>query len=133
MDATRWFPAVSPLQGCRFMSNEYVLFPTISEVLDGQLADAFGSAVPKYVSQTRNLLALTKKARRPYTQKHSDNTRSWSPPMIKADPSKLVFENQVMTVKEVSALLQLSTKTVYKMARLGAVPCKKMGDTYRVG
>jgi excisionase family DNA binding protein len=99
------------------MSNEYVLFPTISEVLDGQLADAFGSAVPKYVSQTRNLLALTKKARRPYTQKHSDNTRSWSPPM--------------MTVKEVSALLQLSTKTVYKMARLGAVPCKKMGDTYR--
>jgi excisionase family DNA binding protein len=42
-----------------------------------------------------------------------------------------IFENQIMTVKEVAKLLKLSTKTVYKRVNSGEIPHKKIGDEIR--
>ena len=41
------------------------------------------------------------------------------------------FENQILIVKETAELLRVSTKTVYKLARAGEIPCMKIGRGFR--
>lgn len=48
---------------------------------------------------------------------------------IYLDPDSL-FENPI-TVKDVADLLAVSTKTIYKMAQSGDIPCKRVGTKYR--
>ncbi|MGK5083980.1 helix-turn-helix domain-containing protein [Bdellovibrionota bacterium FG-1] len=50
---------------------------------------------------------------------------------IPMDAAHTLFENQILTVKEVADLLKMSTKTVYKHVRAGVIPCKKIGKEIR--
>lgn len=52
------------------------------------------------------------------------------PFMSFADPDML-FDNQVLTIKGTARLLKYSQKTVYRLARSGEIPCKRVGREYR--
>lgn len=43
----------------------------------------------------------------------------------------LLFENQIMDVKQVAAYLKVATKTIYRMAPRGEIPAARIGKTYR--
>jgi excisionase family DNA binding protein len=41
------------------------------------------------------------------------------------------FDNLIMDTKEASRFLKLCTKTVYRLAHEGDIPCKRVGRSYR--
>ncbi len=49
----------------------------------------------------------------------------------KDEPAEPIFQNQILTVREVAKFLKLSTKTVYKRVSSGEIPHKKIGDEIR--
>ena len=46
------------------------------------------------------------------------------------DPEEF-FDNQILTVRGLARLIKYSTKTVYKLAKNGTLPSKKVGKEYR--
>lgn len=47
------------------------------------------------------------------------------------DASKTLFENQVLTMKEAAALMQVSVRTIQKRIAHGTIPHKRIGKCIR--
>lgn len=47
------------------------------------------------------------------------------------DASKTLFENQVLTMKEAAALMQVSVRTIQKRIANGTIPHKRIGKCIR--
>jgi excisionase family DNA binding protein len=43
----------------------------------------------------------------------------------------VVFDEEILTVEEASALLRVSSKTILRLAREGALPGQKVGRAWR--
>ncbi len=41
------------------------------------------------------------------------------------------MNNEVLTVQEVAAYLRIDIRTVYRLAKRGDIPCKKIGRQWR--
>jgi excisionase family DNA binding protein len=55
------------------------------------------------------------------------------PPLpVSSDHAEIVMPDEVLTIKEVAALLKLADKTVYAMAQAGEIPAFKIRGQWRI-
>jgi excisionase family DNA binding protein len=43
------------------------------------------------------------------------------------------MENEIMTIEEAAAYLQIGKRSLYKLAKEGKIPCKKVLNKWRFG
>ena len=46
-------------------------------------------------------------------------------------PENTIEDNEVLTVTQVSKLLQLHPRTIYKLAQTGMIPARRVGKSWR--
>jgi excisionase family DNA binding protein len=55
------------------------------------------------------------------------------PPLpVSSDDAEIAMPDEVLTIKEVAALLKLADKTVYAMAQAGEIPAFKIRGQWRI-